>query len=122
MWLRAGIGDVDSDILAARKRLRDVILPARCFVAAGDRQRASLGHGVARVHREIHERELELVGIDLDGSPFGQYVDLDRDVGTDGLPQEIQHLGNEFLDLDGLELELLYENPLWSCPACAAGT
>ena len=43
----------------------------------------------------------------LTGGTSGGMSTVDRDARTDGLPQEIQHVGNELLNLDGFELELL---------------
>ena len=55
----------------------------------------------------LHERELKLVGIDLYRVNVGQNVDDDRNARPDRLSQEVQHVGNEFLNLDGFEFEFL---------------
>ena len=85
---------------AHSRRAADRCASAAASVATGDRQRSALRHGVARIHRQVHERELELVGVDLDRLDVGRDVDADRDAGTDRMPQEIQHIGNEHLQFE----------------------
>ena len=56
--------DGDADVVAGREALDAAALSA--LAARGNGETAAVRHGVARIQREIEDRELELVGIDAD--------------------------------------------------------
>ena len=75
----AGVADGDADIIArlpARAHL-----PGRDALAMrGDRQLPAMRHRIARIEREVEQRQFELVRIDPDRRQIGREVggDLDR--------------------------------------------
>ena len=104
---RAGIGHRQHDILPVRElaaMLAGVTL-VEIGVGGLDREPAALGHGVARVDREIDDGVFELVGIDRRLPQTAGQHGLDRDRLADGPPQQFRHVLHQPVDLDGLEFE-----------------
>ena len=60
----AGVGDRQADV-AARRQAGGIAFGRDAFLARRDDDAAAVGHGVARVDREVEQRHLELVGVGL---------------------------------------------------------
>ena len=72
-----------------------------------DGQRATAGHGVAPVHRQVHEHLLELPGIDSDAArAFGQR-ERDSDVLAKQRPKELDGQPDPLVGVDYLRLNQL---------------
>src|SRR6185436_10068800 len=59
------------------------------------------------VDGEIDQSQFELVRINLDCSDLLRNLRTDLDVRTNGMPQEIQHFGDQFLQSDKFDCQFL---------------
>ena len=71
-----------------------------------DRQAAALGHGIARIHCEIEQCHLELMGIEPHAIQRKGKLGLDRNRGAEGMPEEFHHAADQgrYIDILGLQL------------------
>ena len=72
-----------------------------------DRQPAAVRHRIARVHREIEQHVLELVGIDPRLPQSAGEHGLDRDVLAQRPPQQVGHAGHQPADIERLRFQRL---------------
>jgi len=65
-----------------------------------DAQRAAGRHRVARVDRQVEDREFDLVGIDKRRCQAGVRGDLETDCGPDRLMQQFFDAGHQAAEID----------------------
>ena len=98
----------DDDVLP---RVQAVVVPAIVVVEIGvagfDRQLAAVGHGVARVEREIEDAGLELRRVDLDGPQAGAADRLELDGLAERAHQKVGHADDELVGVDRARVERL---------------
>jgi hypothetical protein len=76
-------------------------------VARGDLEPAALGHGVARVGREIGDRRLKLRRIGDDRPKIARRIDRNLDILAKRAGQKLGEVGNQIVDFDPLRLQRL---------------
>ena len=102
----AGIDHLDQHVFAGGQDLCAPLERAiEGDVGGADRQRAALGHGVPRVHREIDDDLLELSLVDLDQPEVAAVDDVELDVDADQTAQEVGQLGEHVGDVQHLGLQ-----------------
>ncbi len=68
---------------------------------------AALRHRVPGIDGEINQSQFKLVRINLDRADLWRNLHVNDDVWTDGMPQEIQHLGDQPLQGNKFDLQFL---------------
>ena len=76
------------------------IVAVEMGVGGLDGELAAVGHGVARVDREVEDRVFELVGIGLDPPQAGGEHGLDLDRLAERAVEQFRHAGDQLVDVD----------------------
>ena len=111
-WARASVASlmpspVSRDRDANERIWRQPGLFAAIFVVTSDSERPTLRHGIASVHCEIDQSELKLVRINLNRAYFWRNLGVNNDAWTNRMPQEIQHIGYQFLQFNEFDFQFL---------------
>src|SRR5256885_1157007 len=87
-------------------RLHDRVLAGIRFVelhvGGFDRQLTARGHGIARIHGEIHDDLLELAAVGAHGTQVAARRRSQVDVLADHAPQHLVHVGHDLVPVEDL--------------------
>ena len=76
-------------------------------VSGGDRDQAADGHGIAGVHRQVHQDLLELTGIGQHVPQPGIELGLERDIRSEEAPEHRIELGHGDVEREHARLQHL---------------
>ncbi len=105
---RAGVGHRELHVLAGGHFIDGIkIVHEIGDVFGRDRDRAALGHRVARIDAEIEQHLLELPRVGLEPPDFRAELRHDLDVLADHAPQHFFHVAHRVVDVDDAQKERL---------------
>jgi len=76
-------------------------------VAGLQRQATAARHGIARVHRQIEDHVLQLVGIGVRPPLAATQHGFEDDAATERMHQQIGHAGHQMVHVEGNRLQRL---------------
>jgi hypothetical protein len=80
-----------------------------------DGHRSALGHGVARIDRQVEDGVLELAGVDLGVPRLGGDVELDGDALAERMAQQVGQVAHQAGDIGRLRRQRLARAKARSC-------
>ena len=72
-----------------------------------DGQAAAVGHGVAGIDRQVEDDVFQLVRIGIGPPEAAGQNRLQPDIETDRVPQQVRHVRNQSVDVQGFGLKRL---------------
>ena len=95
----AAVRDVDPKIFPGRQLGQAVLVEEE--LVRGDRQAAPLRHGIARIHREVEQRILELAAVDHGDQPAVRQSGVDRHILAQDPAQQRNEVAHQLVEVHG---------------------
>ncbi len=104
----AGVAHRDSHVRAREHSgVFHLVVVIHLDVRRLDGQLAAIGHGVARIDREVHQKLLDLSGVGLDAPELGRRKYRQLDVCAEHASEHLVHVGDALVQVQDLRLEHL---------------
>ena len=101
----SGVSHRDAEIVSWRKARG--VTPANPLATRSNRDRTTLRHCIARIHREVQQGHFQLVGVSKGGRQLLRYVHDQADLRASGAVDQIGHAADELTDINRCRLQRL---------------